>query len=62
MNKPTNFAEEVNQMIEDCEKRQEKMSEWEQNFIDSLSNQLGKGKSISPKQYTVLERIWEKIT
>lgn len=62
MNKPVTFAEEVNQMIEDCEKRQEKMSEWEQNFIDSVSNQLGKGKDISPKQYAVLERIWEKIT
>jgi hypothetical protein len=50
------------QMIEDCEKRQSKLSEWEATFIDSLSVQLGKGRSLTEKQSEKLEAIWERIT
>lgn len=54
--------EELEQMIEDCEARQEKMTEWEQNFIDSVSHQIGHGKSLSGRQEQTLERIWNKVT
>jgi len=54
--------EEIAQMIEDCEKRQEKMSEWEQGFIDSIDKQLGDGRALSIKQLETLEAIWDKIT
>ena len=53
---------EHQQMIEDCEKRQQKLSEWELQFIDSISNQLGKGKSLTDKQAARLEAIWDKVT
>ena len=49
-------------MIEDCEKRSEKMTEWEQTFVDSLSHQLGTRNFITDKQIEVLDRIWEKVT
>lgn len=49
------------QMIEDCEKRQEHLSEWECNFIDSISRQIQK-KDLTQKQYETLESVWEKAT
>jgi len=45
-------------MVEDCEVREERMTEWEQQFIDSIS----KRDSITPKQQDVLNEIWEKVT
>lgn len=45
-------------MVEDCETRQEKMSEWEQSFIDSISRR----ESITNKQKETLDKIWEKVT
>jgi len=56
------FDDEISRMIEDCEKRSEKLSDWESGFIDSIDVQLGKGRTLTPKQYDVLERIWEKVT
>ena len=29
-------------MIDDCEKRESRMTEWEATFIDSISSQIGK--------------------
>jgi hypothetical protein len=56
------FREECLQMIEDCEARESKCSEWEQSFIDSLSKQMGDGCSLTDKQYMKLESIWERVT
>lgn len=53
---------EHQQMIEDCEKRESKLTEWEAGFIDSISNQLGKGRALSDKQAQQLEKIWERVT
>lgn len=60
--KPVDPEEEILQMIEDCEARQDQMSEWEQSFIDSISVQLGRGSSLSIKQTQTLTRIWDKVT
>ncbi len=49
-------------MIEDCEKRDTRLTDWEQQFIDSLGSQLAQGRRPSPKQIEVLDRIWEKAT
>jgi hypothetical protein len=46
-------------MIEDCERRQEKLNDWEQQFIQSLGKQIGKGKSLTSKQLDKLEVIPE---
>jgi len=50
------------QMIEDCETRESRMSEWERSFIDSINTQIGAGRGLSPKQTEVLDRIWNKVT
>jgi hypothetical protein len=48
-------------MIEDCEKRESKLSNWEASFIDSIVMQLSKGSSLSEKQEETLCNIWEKV-
>lgn len=50
------------QLIEDCEKRSEKLTEWEQQFIDSLSRQIGNDRIPTQKQIECLDRIWERVT
>lgn len=51
--------DELATMIEDCEKRSEKLTEWELKFIDSVSSQE---RPLSPKQIGILNRIWERVT
>lgn len=54
--------DEILQMIQDCESRESKLTDWERGFIESIQSQLAKGKSLSPKQDEKLSSIWEKIT
>lgn len=49
-------------MIEDCEKRESKLSDWERSFIDSIWMQLSKGHSLTAKQAETLDTIWERVT
>lgn len=53
---------EVLEQIGDCENRSEKLSDWELQFIDSISQQLSKTGSLSSKQLETLDKIWEKVT
>lgn len=41
-------------MLDDCEQRSERMSEWEASFCDSLKQQIAQGRAPSPKQIDVL--------
>lgn len=54
--------DEVLEQINDCENRSEKLSDWELQFIDSISQQLSKTGSLSSKQLETLDKIWEKVT
>ena len=56
------WTDEYLTMIEDCEARESKMTEWEQEFMDSLRKQIEKGRRPSVKQVEVLDRVWEKVT
>lgn len=49
-------------MLEDCEKRESRITEWEQSFVDSLKDQILKGRRPSQKQIETLDNIWEKAT
>jgi hypothetical protein len=55
-------VEDHAQMVEDCEKRESRMDEWEQGFISDLSDWLGKGKSLTDSQAATLDHIWDKVT
>lgn len=50
------------QMIEDCEARESRMSNWERDFIASCSERLGEDKSLTPGMSEKLEEIWDKVT
>lgn len=56
------WASEYLTMIEDCEKRESRLTDWEGGFIDSLRNQIEAGRSPTQKQIETLEKIWEKAT
>jgi hypothetical protein len=45
-------------MIQDCIKRASKLTDWEHDFIYTLSNL----KNMTEKQYERLEKIWERVT
>ena len=50
------------QMIVDCENRESKLSDWERQFVDSISRQLANGHALTAKQSETLDDIWEKVT
>ena len=54
--------DDVLQLIEDCENREDRLSAWEHDFILSVRAQLEAGRTLSPKQQGVLDGIWERVT
>lgn len=56
------WTDEYATMLEDCEKRETRLSAWEAGFIDSLSKQIADGKTPSAKQLEKLDAIWERVT
>jgi hypothetical protein len=58
----TDWTSEYLQLITDCENREERLSDWERGFVDSIKSQLAKGKTLSTKQIDRLDEIWEKAT
>lgn len=56
------MSDDIEQLIEDCEHRESRMSDWEREFIDSINKQLRDGRTLSEKQVGVLNKIWDKVT
>lgn len=56
------WADEYATMLDDCEKRSERLTEWELGFVDSLQRQLADGRRPTAKQIETLDRVWEKAT
>ena len=56
------WKDEYYQMIDDCEKRDKRLSAWEADFLESIRQRLDDNKTLTPKQLSVLEGIWEKAT
>ena len=56
------WADEYLVLIDDCEKREERLSDWERGFIDSLRRQIENGRRPSPKQIESLDAAWERAT
>lgn len=50
------------QLIADCEARESRLNDWERTFIDSLSNRMAEGGSLTAKQVERLEEVWERVT
>lgn len=56
------WSDEYARMLDDCEKRESKLSDWEIGFIDSLGMQIAAGRLPTAKQIAKLEAIWERVT
>lgn len=56
------MIEDHGQMIEDCIKRESKLSDWERGFIDSIQAQMAAGKTLTEVQSETLDYIWERVT
>lgn len=50
------------QLIEDCEARESRLSDWDRTFIDSIKRQLAAGRTLTTKQADKLSEIWERAT
>lgn len=58
----TTWADEYITLLDDCEKREERLTDWERGFIDSLRRKIEAGRRPSPKQIETLDGLWEKAT
>jgi len=50
------------QLVEDCERRESRLGDWERGFIDSIKRQLEQGQGLMPKQDEALNEIWDRMT
>ena len=53
--------DEVAQMLDDLERRSEKLTYWETTFVDSVTEQMVR-RPLSVKQIETVEKIWERVT
>ena len=58
----SDWTTEYLMLIEDCEKRSDRLDDWSLSFVDSLGRQIAEGRRPSPKQIEKLDEIWERAT
>lgn len=58
----SSWADEYLTMVEDCEKRESRLTEWEVEFVDSIRSQLENDRPLTEKQTETLDRIWDRVT
>lgn len=49
-------------MLDDCEARESRLTDWERFFVDSLRSQIEAGRTPTTQQIDKLDTIWEKAT
>jgi hypothetical protein len=52
--------DDPSEMVEDIEMHDQGLTDWEREFIDSISEQLAAGRYLSDRQEEVLTNIWRK--
>jgi hypothetical protein len=58
----SDWTSEYVTLLDDCEKREERLSDWERGFVDSLRRQITQGHRPAAKQVEALDTIWERAT
>ena len=58
----TTWADEYMTMLDDCERREERLTDWERGFVDSLRRQIEQDRRPSAKQIETLDKCWERAT
>jgi hypothetical protein len=60
--KAETWIEEYLKMIDDCEDRESRLTEWEIGFLESVRTRVEAALPLSSKQTEVLDRIWNHAT
>jgi ferritin-like metal-binding protein YciE len=60
--KMSEWADEYLTLLDDCEKREDRLTDWERTFVDSLRSWIEGGKRPTPKQIETLDNVWERAT
>lgn len=50
------------QLIEDCEARESRLSDWERTFVSDLRTWLELGRTLTKNQRERLDEVWERVT
>lgn len=58
----TTWADEYLTLLDDCEKRESRLNDWERGFVDSLRRQIEQGRRPTAKQIETLSNTWERAT
>ena len=56
------WVDEYLTLVDDCEKRESRLTEWDSGFVDSIRHRLEKEQPLSAKQAETLDKIWERVT
>lgn len=56
------WTEQYITLIDDCEKRDSKLSAWDVDFLASIRERLERKQPLTPKQSNILDDIWERAT
>ena len=57
------WQSEYLELIEDCEARESRLTDWDRSFLDSIRSQIeSRSIALSPKQSEKLDEIWERVT
>ena len=54
--------DDIESMIEDCMRRESKLSNWEREFIQSIDEWFRENESLTERQEEILTKIWDKLT
>jgi len=52
-----NWTEEYLRQIDDCERRESRLTDWERNFIDSLRRQIEGGRAPTGNQFIAVQEL-----
>lgn len=58
----SDWRDEYFELIDDCEKREQRLSAWDADFLASIRDRLIDRKPLSQKQIECLEEIWGRAT
>lgn len=54
--------EEYEQLIEDCENRDHRLSPWAREFLESIKARIKRWDPLTPGQVDKLNEVWEEAT
>ena len=58
----TDWRDTYRQQIEDCRRRDNMLSAWDADFLESIEQRINSNNTLTPKQIDKLDEIWEKAT